>query len=70
MEEKLRRDLEKKYINERNSEEVIKLSRLMDKIILEKQISNYEKYKSIYEIRSLNKKDKWYDKLIFIMLKT
>lgn len=70
MEEKLRSDLEKKYINERNSEEVIKLSRLMDEIILEKQISNYEKYKSIYEIRSLNKKDKWYDKLIFIMLKT
>lgn len=70
MEEKLRRDLEKKYINERNSEEVIKLSRLMDKIILEKQISNYEKYKSIYEIRGLGKKDKWYDKLIFIMLKT
>ncbi len=58
MEEKLRSDLEKKYINERNSEEVIKLSRLMDEIILEKQISNYEKYKSIYEIRSLNKKDK------------
>ncbi|GAA0752933.1 hypothetical protein [Clostridium sartagoforme] len=58
MEEKLRRDLEKKYINERNSEEVIKLSRLMDKIILEKQISNYEKYKSIYEIRGLDKKDK------------
>ena len=58
MEEKLRRDLEKKNINERNSEEVIKLSRLMDKIILEKQISNYEKYKSIYEIRGLDKKDK------------